>query len=90
MIENTLPDPYKGSEIGKWVHFSIVERLPVIVERIISENEYDQKIESQLKKLRDDIPFCAIRPLRDRQYAGEDNWDEYVSSYQGMNWLDVP
>ncbi|MCJ7626205.1 MAG: damage-control phosphatase ARMT1 family protein [Anaerolineaceae bacterium] len=90
MIENCLPVPYKGSETGKWVHFSIVERLPAIIERIISENEYDQEIESQLKRLRDDIPYGLIRPLNDSQYAGKDNWDEYITSYQGMNWLDIP
>lgn len=90
MIENNLPAPYKGNEIGKWVHFSIVERLPAIIERIISENEFNLEIERKLNQLRDEIPYGLIRPFKDGRYSGENNWEYYVSSNRGMNWLDVP
>jgi uncharacterized protein with ATP-grasp and redox domains len=90
MIEKELPVPYRGNEIGKWVHYSIVKRLPAIIERVINENDFDQKVEEQLKSIKDDIPFGLIRSFRDCRNSGDVDWDNYVSMYKGMNWLDIP
>lgn len=86
----TVPEPLKGSETGSFAHRTIAVRLPEIGRRTIDENQFPQPVVDNLKILIEQLPFGAIRPLIDTSAPDSAGWRHYITSYLGMNWLEVP
>jgi uncharacterized protein with ATP-grasp and redox domains len=85
-----LPAPLLMSEKGSFAYFTLTDRLPAIVDRVISENEFSSDIVTQLQALREELPDGKIRPLKNNGGPDLSDWAEYVAPYLGQRWLDVP
>jgi uncharacterized protein with ATP-grasp and redox domains len=85
-----IPDPLRGSESGSFAHDTVVRRLPNIVRRTITENEFPGSVVQDLQKLIDEIPDQPVRPLEDPGAPDEEEWHYQIRPYLGLNWLDVP
>src|SRR5690606_40795280 len=64
--EHALPDPLRAAEIGTFTHYSVVERLPDIVQRTLNENRFPPVVEERLRALGEGIPHVPIRRIEDR------------------------
>ncbi len=88
--EHALPDPLRAAEIGTFTHYSVVERLPDIVQRTLNENRFPPAVEERLRALGEGIPHVPIRHIEDRLAPDVLEWRRYVAEYEGQNWLEVP
>lgn len=86
----SLPEPLKAAEIGTFTHYSVVERLPNIVQRTIDENSFPPHVEERLRALAESIPRGQIRHLIDRRAPDALDWQRYIEEHDGQTWLDVP
>jgi uncharacterized protein with ATP-grasp and redox domains len=84
------PPSINGTKPGSWAHFSIKDRLPVIAQRVIEENQYPPQINANLKQLKEDIPNKPIRQLIDQGAPDQTLWQKYIQPYLGKDWLVVP
>ncbi|RPI88400.1 MAG: protein-glutamate O-methyltransferase family protein [Chloroflexi bacterium] len=85
-----LPEPIRGREIGTFAHYTVTVRMPDIARRTIEENQFEEKINSRLQNLIDDIDRGKIRDLRDESAPDNEAWKGYIQPYRGETWLDVP
>jgi len=89
-MTKTYPPPINGIQIGSWSHFSVKDRLPVIAQRVIEENDFPSTINDNLKELQEDIPQQPIRQLLDQSAPDQKSWQKYIQPYLGKDWLTVP
>jgi hypothetical protein len=85
-----IPPPLRGRERNTFTYFSIVERLPRILRRVLESNDYSPRVAGRLQRLLDGIPEAPIRLLRDASAPDTEEWVHYVSPYLDQNWLEVP
>lgn len=85
-----IPEPLRGKEQGTFVYFSVVERLPDIVERTLADNEFPEQSRPALESLKHEIPTGRIRPLSASSAPDSGEWAAYITPYEGQNWLEVP
>lgn len=90
MMTKYYPPPIYGLEPDSWAESTILVRLPEIVNRTLNENKFPPQIVEKLIQLRDGIPDQPIRKLTDRQSPDMKDWDNYLESQVGKNWLAVP
>ncbi len=84
------PPSINGSKPGSWSHSSIKDRLPVIAQRVIEENQFPSQINQNLKQLQDEIPYKPIRQLIDLDAPDHKAWTKFIQPYLGKKWLVVP
>jgi uncharacterized protein with ATP-grasp and redox domains len=84
------PSPTIGNQPGSWAQISIKDRLPVIAQRVIEENEFSSQINANLKQLQSEIPDAPIRQLNDQGAPDQEAWQNYIQPYLGKKWLEVP
>ena len=89
-MTKTYPPPINGTQPGSWSHTSVKDRLPVIAQRVIEENQFSPIINSNLQQLQDEIPKKPIRQLMDEDAPDHESWQKYIQPYLGKNWLAVP
>lgn len=85
-----IPPPLRGIERNTFTYFSIVERLPRILRRVLESNDYEPAIAGRLEALLAAIPEEPVRLLRDASAPDTEEWVLYVSPYLDQNWLEVP
>jgi len=82
-------DPIRGIDIGSFAGFTIKNRLPMILERVIHENDFEAKTVQKLSELKDQISNGKVQ---DYIHNGEDasNWNKWIKSYIGFPWFELP
>jgi hypothetical protein len=53
------------SEEGSFAHFTLLERMPPIVQRVIDENDFPPSIVENLETLIQELPDGVVRSLTD-------------------------
>jgi uncharacterized protein with ATP-grasp and redox domains len=90
MIEfEILPPPLMTSEPGSFARHTIVERKPVIIQRVIEDNTYPQDIIHRLEGFLDEIRNHQIMPLVEVA-PDRKEWNDELNRYQDKTWLDIP
>jgi len=85
-----LPDSLRGNEKGTFTESSVLERLPSIARRTIAENDLGTDCIERVEALADEIGSGVITVLEEPELDDAPLWAEYVKSYVGMRWVDVP
>ncbi|MCJ8279116.1 MAG: damage-control phosphatase ARMT1 family protein [Rivularia sp. ALOHA_DT_140] len=85
-----LPPSLIASIDGGFTYFTVTNRMPNIARRVIQENNYSSDINQDLEKLASDLLDGNLLSLVDD--TGEDftAWQNYLQSYQGQRWVDIP
>ena len=77
------------SEEGSFAHFTLLERMPPIVQRVIDENDFPPSIVENLETLIQELPDGVVRSLTDE---GPDvvAWTKYLEPFAQKPWIDIP
>jgi uncharacterized protein with ATP-grasp and redox domains len=78
------------SEEGSFAHFTLIQRMPAIVQRVMDENEFPSSIVENLERLIQELPNGRVRLLQDEQAPDLTAWAEYLEPFVGQCWLDIP
>lgn len=84
-----VPPTLQGSEIGSFAQLTVLQRLPAIARRVITENFYPDEINHKLETLAQDVAIGVVPPLEDTAPDVSD-WQAYLKPYIGQSWLTVP
>jgi uncharacterized protein with ATP-grasp and redox domains len=84
-----LPEPLMMSEANPFAYFTLTKRMPAIVQRVISENDFCSEIVHKLEILIQELPDKTVSLITD---AGIDvaDWDGYLDPFIGKRWIDMP
>jgi len=84
-----IPSPLIVSEEGSFAYYTFTNRLPVIIERVIAENNFSPSIVEKLKRLDKTLLEGLVHPIDDE---GIDiiAWANYVQPFLGKRLLDTP
>ncbi|RCJ28988.1 hypothetical protein A6770_00915 [Nostoc minutum NIES-26] len=85
-----LPSSLLGSEIGSFTEFTVTQRMPAIVRRVVVENNFSPDINTSLETLAKELPKGYLRPLGNDTGVDFHAWQTYLESYKGQRWVDVP
>lgn len=77
------------SEEGSFAHFTLTQRMPAIVQRVIDENDFPSSIVNNLETLIQELPYGIVHLLKDE---GPDvaAWVRYLEPFVGKRWIDIP
>lgn len=77
------------SEANPFAYFTLTKRMPAIVQRVISENDFCTEIVYKLETLSHELPEKTISYLTDQ---GQDvaDWNRYLQPMIGKHWIDIP
>ncbi|NLE45881.1 MAG: protein-glutamate O-methyltransferase family protein [Chloroflexi bacterium] len=84
-----LPAPLMTSEPGSFAQYTVVERMPQIVQQVIDDNPYSADIVRALRDLQDETGSRPIQPL---EGPGADvaYWNDAMAAHIGGDWLSIP
>ncbi|ACK71718.1 protein of unknown function DUF89 [Gloeothece citriformis PCC 7424] len=85
-----IPKPLIVSEEGSFAYYTFTHRIPLMIERVMAENDYSDAILENLKELSVDVLNGLIRPIKNDGGGDILAWDEYVKPYLGKRWIDTP
>jgi uncharacterized protein with ATP-grasp and redox domains len=85
-----LPSPLMMSEEGSFAHFTLIQRMPAIVRRVIDENDFPSSIADNLESLIQELPDGIVRFLQDNQAPDLSAWHQYLKPYVGKPWIEIP
>jgi len=85
----TLPPAIRTSEPGSFARYTLAERVPGILQDVLSLNEFPDEIRRALEDLQVELTGGVIREVRedapDRVF-----WGMVSAPHIGRSWLDVP
>ena len=81
-----IPPRLMISEEGSFAAYTFTNRLPVIIERVIAENNFTPSIVDKLEALTQDL---IVRPIEDEGLDIE-AWANYVRPFLGQRLIDTP
>ena len=84
-----LPAPQMMSEANPFAYFTLTKRMPAIVQRVISENDFCAEIVHKLEILSQELPEKTVSYLTEE---GQDvaDWNKYLQPFMGKRWIDIP
>lgn len=84
-----LPAPLMMSEANPFAYFTLTKRMPAIVQRVISENDFRAEIVHKLEILIQELPEKTVSLVTDE---GQDvaDWNRYLQPFIGKRWIDIP
>ena len=85
-----VPQPLMMSEDGSFAYFTLIQRMPAIVQRVIDENDFPSSIVDNLKSLIQEMPSGIVRLLQDDQAPDVTAWAKYLEPMLGKRWIDIP
>lgn len=85
-----LPPPLMMSEEGSFAYFTLIQRMPAIVQRTIAENDFPPAIVENLESLIQEFPNGIVRLLQDDQAPDYIAWNSELEPYVGTRWIDIP
>jgi len=83
-----LPALLMTSEAGSYARFTVTDRMPQIIEQVLSDNEYPATVVRALVELREEIASRPMRPLVE-DAPDAPFWHQELASYSGKTWLEV-
>ena len=86
----SLPPSLIASLDGGFTEYTLTNRMPNIARRVIKENDFSAEINQSLEKLASELPSGDLLPLVDDNGADFTAWHNYLQSYQGERWVDIP
>ena len=88
-LGRSIPPPLMMSKEGSFAHFTLTQRMPDIIRRVISENELSSEIVDNLETLIQELSDKIVRAVKDE---GKDvaDWDRYLQPFIGKHWIDLP
>jgi uncharacterized protein with ATP-grasp and redox domains len=84
-----IPPPLMMSEEGSFAYFTLTERMPAIVRRVIDENNFSQAIVENLETLIRELPYGIVRSLDD-EGLDVTAWNNDLEPFLGKRWIDIP
>jgi uncharacterized protein with ATP-grasp and redox domains len=84
-----LPPYLMTSDAGSFARATIVERKPILIKNIISDNAYPPEIVAALDTLRDEIASRPVGPLVE-DAPDRDFWNTERAVFEGKTWLELP
>lgn len=84
-----LPAPLMMSEANPFAYFTLTKRMPAIVQRVISENDFSSEIVHKLESLSQEIPDKNVSFVTD-EWQDISDWDRYLQPFIGKRWIDMP
>ncbi|GGA36759.1 damage-control phosphatase ARMT1 family protein [Okeania sp. KiyG1] len=85
-----LPLPVMPSEENTFAHYTMVCRLPGVIERVIKDNNFPLSIVQQLESLTVDLFEGWVRLPIDDPGPDVEAWTSYLESFEGRSWFDLP
>ncbi len=85
-----VPQPLMMSEEGSFAYFTLIQRMPAIVQRVIDENDFPSSIGDNLESLIQELPNGMVRFLQDGQAPDVTAWAKYLEPMGGKRWFDIP
>lgn len=90
MNHRPIPPRLRGTQAGSFAEDTVVRRLPEIIFRLLSENDFDQTTVDRLRDLAAGLPHGSIRPLLDGQAPDWVDWQKALQPFLGQSWLEAP
>ncbi len=81
--------PISGAEEHSFARFTILERLPVILDQIIEYNDLDSGITAELEKLKSRLREGSIQNYITTG-SDRNDWNSWLQPLIGTSWLDLP
>lgn len=78
-----------SNEQESFARFTIEKRLPAVLQSIIDEKVYQEKIQRALEGLLHELPALTVRPIKLDQVEQE-LWIDFFNRYEGLSILEVP
>jgi len=85
-----IPETLRGTDSHPFPRDSITNRYVVMVRRVLAEQDWPAEISARLETLIDEIPYGYLHPINDPGAPDTKVWKNYISPYQGQNWLEAP
>lgn len=85
-----LPLPVMASEENTFAHYTIVCRLPGVIERVIKENNFPPPIIQELESLVAELFEGRVRLLKNDQGPDLVAWESYLKPFKGKSWFNLP
>jgi uncharacterized protein with ATP-grasp and redox domains len=89
MNMSDLPPFLMTSDPGSFAQRTIKQRKPLIIDRILSHNNYTPQIRKALETFKEELSGHRIKFLTeetsDRAY-----WDDELQPWEGKTWLEIP
>ncbi|RUS97997.1 hypothetical protein DSM106972_082160 [Dulcicalothrix desertica PCC 7102] len=85
-----LPSPLVGAEVGSFTEYTVTQRMPAIARRVIAENSFTSTVNDSLEQLASALPTGYIQSLVDDTGTDFTRWNEYLQSFLGQRWVDIP
>jgi len=81
--------PINASDKFSFAAFTIQKRFPVIIDKIIEDNDYSISVTNSLQELKYEVQnknIChSIKAGNDK-----DDWNEWIKTHLGHSWFEVP
>lgn len=84
-----IPPPLMMSEEGSFAYFTLTQRMPAIVQRVIDENDFSPEIVDNLNVLIQEFPNGRVRSLND-EWLDVAAWNHYLEPFLGKRWIEIP
>jgi uncharacterized protein with ATP-grasp and redox domains len=84
-----VPAPIMMNEANPFAHFTLTQRMPDIIRRVIAENEFSSEIVNNLEALIQELTQKIEHFIQDE---GQDivDWERYLQPFIGKYWIDIP
>jgi uncharacterized protein with ATP-grasp and redox domains len=89
MSNDRIPVPLMTSEPGSFARYTIVERKPDVIYRVLADNSYPPEIVAALEAFRSEIARQPIQPIREKAPDAA-FWNNKAATYRGRTWLELP
>ncbi len=89
MTSPALPPFIMTSEAGSFARHTIEARKPLIVDRILTDFDYNRSIRSALLDLKKEMASGQVRLLQEST-SDRVIWDHDLQPWVGKSWLEIP
>ncbi len=78
------------SEENSFAYYTFTNRLPTIIESIISENNFSPHIVKELRTIKKEILNGIIRFIKNDGGLDVAQWNNYIQPFLDKKWIDTP
>jgi len=84
-----LPPWVKTSDPASFAQYTVLNRFPAIVSRVIADNDYPAQVIADLQALMDEVALGGnVTPLSD-SFPDSAAWTRQLEAQPGFNWLEL-
>jgi uncharacterized protein with ATP-grasp and redox domains len=85
-----FPPEICANESGSFAKHTLLNRFPHIINQIIADNHYGQRITQELNSLITEVLEGKIKPLEHNRSPDAALWNDCIAPRVGETWFDVP